>query len=106
LCGLQAAQLRSEFNIDIRVLGIADSKHMLISEGGVDLNHWREDWEANKTLTNLEVCTAGADQHCNQHSQRTPAGSKQEWQQLGTAGVAAAGHCRSVFLSHRRVMPA
>lgn len=38
----QADQLRQEFNIDIRVLGIADSKHMLTSESGIDLEHWRE----------------------------------------------------------------
>jgi hypothetical protein len=37
----QAAQLREEFNIDIRVLGIADSKHMITSESGIDLDNWR-----------------------------------------------------------------
>jgi homoserine dehydrogenase len=37
----QAVQLREEFNIDIRVLGIADSKGMLTSESGIDLDNWR-----------------------------------------------------------------
>jgi hypothetical protein len=48
-------QLREEFNIDIRVLGIADSKHMLTSEGGIDLSSWREQWESNKQPSNLQV---------------------------------------------------
>lgn len=49
----QAAQLRSEFNIDIRVLGIADSKHMIVSEGGIDLSHWRDEWSNNKQPCDL-----------------------------------------------------
>jgi homoserine dehydrogenase len=52
---LQAEQLREEFNIDIRVLGIADSKHMLTSEGGIDLSSWREQWESNKQPSDLQV---------------------------------------------------
>jgi hypothetical protein len=48
-------QLREEFNIDIRVLGIADSKHMLTSEGGIDLTNWREQWETNKQPSDLQV---------------------------------------------------
>ncbi|MEW5316770.1 MAG: hypothetical protein WDW38_008120 [Sanguina aurantia] len=40
----QAAQLRSEFNIDIRVLGIASSSRMLLSESGVDLASWKEEF--------------------------------------------------------------
>jgi hypothetical protein len=55
-------QLREEFNIDIRVLGIADSKHMLTSEGGIDLSNWREQWESNKQPSDLQVgglCTMG-----------------------------------------------
>lgn len=38
----QATQLREEFNIDIRVLGIADSKRMMTSESGIDLDTWKE----------------------------------------------------------------
>jgi aspartokinase/homoserine dehydrogenase 1 len=37
----QRAQLRDQFGIDIRVLGIASSKRMLLSETGVDLDDWR-----------------------------------------------------------------
>jgi aspartokinase/homoserine dehydrogenase 1 len=37
----QKAQLREQFGIDIRVLGIASSKRMLLSETGVDLDDWR-----------------------------------------------------------------
>lgn len=48
-------QLREEFNIDIRVLGIADSKHMLTSEGGIDLANWRQQWESNKQPSDLQV---------------------------------------------------
>lgn len=40
----QAAQLRSEFNIDIRVLGIASSSKMLLSESGVDLSKWKQEF--------------------------------------------------------------
>lgn len=39
---MQATQLREEFNIDIRVLGIADSKRMMTSESGIDLDTWKE----------------------------------------------------------------
>lgn len=49
----QAAQLRSEFNIDIRVLGIADSKSMMVSEGGINLEHWRQEWADNKQTADL-----------------------------------------------------
>eukprot|EP00878_Enallax_costatus_P021378 GHUV01022628.1.p1 GENE.GHUV01022628.1~~GHUV01022628.1.p1 ORF type:complete len:501 (+),score=176.91 GHUV01022628.1:491-1993(+) len=49
----QAAQLRSEFNIDIRVLGIADSKHMMVSEGGINLENWRQEWADNKQPADL-----------------------------------------------------
>uniref|UniRef100_A0A383V4M3 ACT domain-containing protein n=1 Tax=Tetradesmus obliquus TaxID=3088 RepID=A0A383V4M3_TETOB len=51
----QAVQLREEFNIDIRVLGIADSKHMLTSEGGIDLANWRQQWESNKQPSDLQA---------------------------------------------------
>jgi aspartokinase/homoserine dehydrogenase 1 len=41
----QAAQLRKEFGIDLRVLGVASSRHMLLRETGVDLEHWKEEME-------------------------------------------------------------
>ncbi|GMY07925.1 bifunctional aspartokinase/homoserine dehydrogenase, chloroplastic-like [Fagus crenata] len=38
----QAAVLKEEFNIDLRVMGITGSRTMLLSEAGVDLSGWRE----------------------------------------------------------------
>uniref|UniRef100_A0A2N9IMX8 ACT domain-containing protein n=1 Tax=Fagus sylvatica TaxID=28930 RepID=A0A2N9IMX8_FAGSY len=38
----QAAVLKEEFNIDLRVMGITGSRTMLLSESGVDLSGWRE----------------------------------------------------------------
>jgi len=38
----QAATLKEEFNIDLRVMGIIDSKVMYLDESGVDLSKWRE----------------------------------------------------------------
>lgn len=37
----QAATLKEEFNIDLRVLGIMGSKTMVLDEGGIDLSRWR-----------------------------------------------------------------
>uniref|UniRef100_A0A2C9U2Q5 Homoserine dehydrogenase n=1 Tax=Manihot esculenta TaxID=3983 RepID=A0A2C9U2Q5_MANES len=39
---LQAAVLKEEFNIDLRVMGITGSRRMLLSEVGIDLSRWRE----------------------------------------------------------------
>ncbi|BFG40495.1 hypothetical protein CerSpe_267690 [Prunus speciosa] len=38
----QAATLKEEFNIDLRVMGITGSRTMLLSEAGIDLSRWRE----------------------------------------------------------------
>lgn len=38
----QAVTLRRDFAIDLRVLGVASSKTMLLGERGVDLENWRE----------------------------------------------------------------
>ncbi len=35
-------ELRDEFDIDMRVLGIISSERMLLSETAIDLAHWRE----------------------------------------------------------------
>ena len=35
-------ELRDEFDIDMRVLGIMSSDRMLLSETAIDLAHWRE----------------------------------------------------------------
>ncbi|XP_075648465.1 bifunctional aspartokinase/homoserine dehydrogenase, chloroplastic-like [Castanea sativa] len=38
----QAAVLKEEFNIDLRVMGITGSRTMLLSESGIDLSSWKE----------------------------------------------------------------
>ncbi|WCJ34826.1 Bifunctional aspartokinase/homoserine dehydrogenase chloroplastic [Euphorbia peplus] len=38
----QAAVLKEEFNIDLRVMGITGTRRMLLSEAGLDLSKWRE----------------------------------------------------------------
>lgn len=38
----QAAVLKENFNIDLRVLGITGSKTMLLSDTGIDLSMWRD----------------------------------------------------------------
>lgn len=38
-------ELRDEFDIDMRVLGIISSERMLLSDTAIDLGHWRERFE-------------------------------------------------------------
>ncbi|KAH9611305.1 hypothetical protein KSS87_023667 [Heliosperma pusillum] len=38
----QAAELKENFNIDLRVMGITSSKKMILSELGMDLSKWQE----------------------------------------------------------------
>jgi aspartokinase/homoserine dehydrogenase 1 len=38
----QAVRFRRDFNLDLRVRGIATSKRMLLADGAIDLAHWRE----------------------------------------------------------------
>ncbi|KAL6783911.1 AHD1 [Auxenochlorella protothecoides x Auxenochlorella symbiontica] len=42
----QAAKLRDEYHLDIRVLAIASSKRMLLSDDAIDLAAWRGELEA------------------------------------------------------------
>ena len=42
----QLPVLHSEFNMDVRVAGVADSKRMLLAPGGVDLATWEADFAA------------------------------------------------------------
>ena len=44
----QCEQLHREFAIDIRVLAIASSKKMVLSEKGINLSKWREEFEGPK----------------------------------------------------------
>jgi bifunctional aspartokinase / homoserine dehydrogenase 1 len=39
----QAARFRRDFNLDMRVRGIASSKRMLLTDGAIDLKRWREE---------------------------------------------------------------
>jgi bifunctional aspartokinase / homoserine dehydrogenase 1 len=41
----QQARLREQFQLDLRVRGILASKHMLLSDPGIDLEHWRATFE-------------------------------------------------------------
>lgn len=38
--------LRGEYSMDIRLLGIASSSRMLLSESGCDLAAWRDDFDS------------------------------------------------------------
>ncbi len=49
----QQARLSREFKLDLRIRGIMGSKRMLLSEHGVDLDHWREELEAKAVPTDL-----------------------------------------------------
>lgn len=50
----QAAVLKEEFNIDLRVMGITGSRIMLLSEGGIDLSRWRELLKENGEVADLD----------------------------------------------------
>jgi aspartokinase/homoserine dehydrogenase 1 len=39
---VQVATLKNEFNIDLRVMGIMDSKTMCLDQSGLDLSKWRK----------------------------------------------------------------
>jgi hypothetical protein len=51
----QAQKLRDEFNIDIRVLGIAGATNMVLSESGVDLANWRDELKSRAQPTDLKA---------------------------------------------------
>ncbi|XP_030474640.2 bifunctional aspartokinase/homoserine dehydrogenase 1, chloroplastic-like isoform X2 [Syzygium oleosum] len=50
----QAAVLKEDFNIDLRVMGIAGSRSMLLSEAGIDLSQWQELLKEKGEVANLE----------------------------------------------------
>lgn len=41
----QRKQLKEEFGIDLRVLGIASSQKMMLKETGIDLDTWKQDFD-------------------------------------------------------------
>lgn len=53
--GRERERLKKDFDLDIRVRGIARSERMLLSEKGIDLSSWREDFEKNSIPYNEEV---------------------------------------------------
>ncbi|CAN8313801.1 unnamed protein product [Cochlearia groenlandica] len=53
----QAAVLKDEFKIDLRVIGITGSSKMLLSESGIDLSRWRELMKEEGESANMEKFT-------------------------------------------------
>lgn len=50
----QAAVLKEEFNIDLRVMGIVGSRKMVLSNLGIDLSGWRELQKEKDEVADLE----------------------------------------------------
>lgn len=50
----QVERLRRDFKLDLRVRGIAGSKTMRLSDGAVDLTHWRDVYAAGGDPVDLE----------------------------------------------------
>ena len=51
----QMPVLAGEFNIDVRLCGVADSKRMLLAPGGMALDGWRAAFEAAPMAANLSA---------------------------------------------------
>ena len=51
----ESERLRREFDLDIRIRGIATSKKMLLSEDGVDLQNWRKLFQETAVAYNEEI---------------------------------------------------
>ncbi|AQK52006.1 Homoserine dehydrogenase [Zea mays] len=51
---LEAAVLKENMNIDLRVMGIAGSRTMLLSDIGVDLTQWKEKLQTEAEPANLD----------------------------------------------------
>jgi aspartokinase/homoserine dehydrogenase 1 len=49
----QVDTLRREFGVDLRILGIATSKQMLLRETGVDLENWKQEFEQHAQPADL-----------------------------------------------------
>ncbi|KAJ4962534.1 hypothetical protein NE237_022473 [Protea cynaroides] len=50
----QAAVLKGELNIDLRVMGITGSRTMILSDLGIDLSRWREFQKEKGEIANLD----------------------------------------------------
>ncbi|GAY58015.1 hypothetical protein CUMW_183840 [Citrus unshiu] len=53
----QAAVLKEDFNIDLRVMGITGSRTMVLSDTGIDLSTWRELLKEKGEVADLEKFT-------------------------------------------------
>src|SRR6185295_15402878 len=49
----QSGRLRDKFKVDLRVRGILDSKRMLLSDTGINLARWREEFDARAVPADL-----------------------------------------------------
>ncbi|XP_052165082.1 bifunctional aspartokinase/homoserine dehydrogenase 1, chloroplastic [Oryza glaberrima] len=50
----QAAVLKENMNIDLRVMGITGSRTMVLSDTGIDLAHWKEQLQTEAEPANLD----------------------------------------------------
>lgn len=51
----ESERLRAEFDLDIRIRGIATSKRMLLSDEGIDLSSWKESFEKYSVVYNEKI---------------------------------------------------
>ncbi len=49
------ALLREKLSLDVRVIGLANSKKMLFDEGGIALSHWHEQLKGSNTVSDPEA---------------------------------------------------
>lgn len=61
----QRKQLKEEFGIDLRVLGIASSQKMMFKETGIDLDTWKQDFDTK--VRRIKVGTQGSGQRGATH---------------------------------------
>lgn len=45
MAGRCAQELRNDFDIDVRILGIMSSSRMLLSESSIDLANWKKQFQ-------------------------------------------------------------
>jgi len=50
----QAARLQEKFKVDLRVRGILDSKRMLLSDAGINLSKWKDEFEQRAVPADIE----------------------------------------------------
>lgn len=50
----QRNYLKNEYNIDFRIIGLANSRKMLLKETGISIENWREELENSTTASNIQ----------------------------------------------------